>query len=352
MFAFRWFLAKEDHTEEIEEIVADEPRLPLHILAHDAALSVDNGMLEIDSEDECRRVRLDEISLVALHGGSRITVPCLNMLVQNSVPLILHSRNGYYRGQLLDLSASHGAVRRAQYAAAADERMVLALSKGLIEGKLLNTARVAKRRLGARSRIARALIKASRSARKCRTLSSLRGVEGAAAAAWYGAWPEFLSDSDEIFVFSGRNRRPAQDATNALLSYLYAVVAGTASAASASAGFDPNVGFFHAERPGRPALALDLVEPLRPAVVDTAVIAAIRNREFSDASFVTQSDGSVRLSDEGRRRALDILERRLSTTFRYDGTEMTWRAAISHHAVLMAKALREGSTSLPLLLPR
>ena len=295
---------------------------------------------------------MDEISLVALHGGARVSIPCLHLLARNSIPLILLSRNGYYRGQLLDLSANHSDTKRAQYAAIDDRQMPLAFARDLIEGKLQNTARIARRRLGARSKTVRSLVKAALSSQKCETFSSLRGVEGAAAAVWFGTWREFLAESDEMFVFDGRSRRPARDATNALLSYLYAVTTGIAASAAAAAGLDPNVGFYHSERPGRPALALDLVEPLRPAVVDTAVIAAIRNREFSEASFETQPDGAVRLTAEGRGKALNILERRLSTSFCYVGREMTWRTAICHHAVLLAKALRSGSISAPIPLPR
>ena len=352
MFAFGRPRTQKVQPSNVEEIVADEPRLPLHVISDCAKLSIDNGRIEINTQKNNRIVRLDEISLVALHGGARVSIPCLHMLVRNSVPLILLSRNGYYRGQLLDLSAAHAGTRRAQYAAIEDARISLAFARDLIEGKLQNTARIARRRLGAQSKTTQSLVKATLSSRKCQTLSSLRGVEGAAAAAWFGTWPEFLADSDEMFVFDGRSRRPARDATNALLSYLYAVTTGTAAAAATAAGLDPNVGFYHSERPGRPALALDLVEPLRPAVVDTAVIAAIRNREFSETSFETQLDGAVRLTDEGRGRALNILERRLSTTFRYAGTEMTWRTAISHHAILLAKALRSGSISVPVPLPR
>ena len=338
--------------DDSEKSVVDEPRLPLHVISDSAKLSVDNGRLEINTEGRHRTVRLDEISLVALHGGARVSIPCLHLLARNSVPLILLSRNGYYRGQMLDLSANHADTRRAQYATIDDPQMSLAFARDLIEGKLQNTARIARRRLGARSKTVRSLVKASLSSQKCQSLSSLRGIEGAAAAAWFGTWSEFLADSDEMFAFDGRSRRPARDATNALLSYLYAITTGTAAAAAAAAGLDPNVGFYHSERPGRPALALDLVEPLRPAVVDTAVIAAIRNGEFSEASFETQPDGAVRLTAEGRRQALNILERRLSTSFCYAGKEMTWRTAICHHAVLLAKALRSGSISAPIPLPR
>jgi CRISPR-associated endonuclease Cas1 len=130
------------------------------------------------------------------------------------------------------------------------------------------------------------------------------------------------------------------------------VAAGTTAAAAASVGLDPNVGFLHGERPGRPALALDLVEPMRTAVVDAAVIAAINNGEFAGEDFERREDGSMRLSKAGRRHALAVFERRLSTVFRYDGVEMTWRAAIARHAAQLAHGLRKGTLELAPPLPR
>ncbi len=355
MILFNWLKRSDvgtDQNSEPELIIREEAHLPLHVLANDAELSIDNGMFRIDAPEEQHSVRLDEISLVALHGGARVTVPCLHTLARNSIPLVLLSMNGYYIGQMTDLSANHAATKRAQYAVAANNRKSLQIARQLVEGKIRNAARIAKRRLGARSRVVRSLNRAAKSAHRSKSAASLRGTEGAAAAAWYAAWPQFMPHTEDMFVFDGRSRRPAMNATNSILSYLYAVITGTAAASANSAGLDPNVGFYHVERAGRPALALDLVEPLRHAVVDTAVISAIKNGEFSRSSFEIQSDGSFRLSLDGRKRALNVLERRLSTSFVYDGTEMTWRVAINHCAGLLAKSLRSGGLTVPTPLPR
>lgn len=353
MFSFAWQKpADPDPNDETELVIAEEARLPLHILAGDAELSVENGMLCVESADDSRTVRLDEISLVALHGGARVSVPCLHMLTRQNLPLILMSGNGYYIGQMTDLSTNHSSVRRAQYEVAAQPKKSLRIARHIVEAKLAATARLARRRLGGRDPVTKALNRAAKAARRARTPAILRGIEGNGAAVWFSAWPKMLERSDDLFTFDGRSRRPARDATNALLSYLYAVITGTSAAAAAAVGLDVNVGFYHVERPGRPALALDLVEPLRPAVVDAALLTAIQRGEFNAASFEVQPNGSFRLSTEGRRKALDILERRLSTTFVYAGTEMTWRVAITHHAELLASSLRGDARPVPMLLAR
>jgi CRISPR-associated endonuclease Cas1 len=329
-----------------------EARLPIHILTEHAELCIEDGMLAISGERDDRRVRLDEVSLVAIHGAATVTTPCLGVLADAGIPVLLLSASGYYRGQLVDLSQSHAATRRAQYAAAANPAMCLQLARGLIEAKIAGAARLLRRRSGASDPVHRRLREAAKAAARARGLDALRGVEGAAAAAWYGALPTLLLRHDELFVFDSRSRRPPRDAVNALLSYLYAVLTGQAAAAALAHGLDPNVGFLHAERPGRPALGLDLVEPLRTFVADAAAIAAINNGEFGAEDFDTQDDGSVRLTRAGRRAALAILERRLSTEVSYEGTEMTWRGSVSHHALQLARALREGHARVPFPQPK
>jgi len=335
-----------------ERVAQDEARMPLHVLADDARLRIEDGQLMLEAGETEESLRLHEVAFVALHGGAQVSVPCLQALARASVPLILLSRSGYYLGQMVDLSSSHAAVRRAQYRTADDPKRCLELARPLVAGKISGAARLARRRGSAKAPLVRQLDKAARAALRARKPDELRGIEGAATAAWYAAWPDYLARDDSLFLFDGRTRRPPRDAVNALLSYLYAVAAGTTAAAAAAVGLDPNVGFLHGERAGRPALALDLVEPLRTAVVDAAVIAAINNGEFAGEDFERHEDGGMRLTRAGRRQALAIFERRLSTVFRHDGVEMTWRAAIARHSARLAHGLRRGEVAFAPPLPQ
>jgi len=320
----------------------DEARLPVHVLADDAHLSVEDGQLLIEAGETCQKLRLDELSQVVLHGGAGVTVPCLHTLARARVPVVLLSRGGYYLGQTVDLSGATASVRRAQYQLAGMPAQKLSLARDLVGAKLRATARLARRRVGAKSDLVRTLDRAVRAAAKARDASSLRGIEGAAAAVWYGAWNDFLTRDDPVCVFDGRSRRPPRDAVNALLSYLYAVTTGMAASAVNATGLDPAVGIYHAERPGRPALALDIVEPFRVSIVDTAVLAGLNEGVFSASDFTMEGEGGVRLTDQGRRRALGLLERRLSTRFRDGGAETSWREAITRTAERLAANLRDG----------
>ena len=329
----------------------EESRLPLDVVAHDAKLSIAQGRLVVTSGETCQRLCLDDLSQVVLHGGARVTVPTLQALARAGVPVVLLSHRGYYLSQTVDLSGDTAAVRRAQYRVAEDPRRRLSLARDLIGAKLTAAARLARRRAGAQAEVTLALDRAARAAGRARGEAALRGIEGAAAAAWYGAWPDFLRRDDPLCAFDGRSRRPPRDAVNALLSYLYAVTTGMAASAVSAAGLDPAVGLYHAERPGRPALALDLVEPFRVAVVDTAVLAGLNEGVFAAQDFAAEASSGVRLTDCGRRAALELLERRLSTRFRDGAAEVNWRDAITRSAGRLAACLRGGQGALRVPMP-
>ena len=135
--------------QEEQVITSDEPRLPLHVLGHDARLRIEGGLLVVETAEAARELRLDEISMVALHGGAEVTVPCLQTLARAGVPVVLLSASGYYLGQMTDLSGQQAAVRRAQYRVAADPAQCLVIARDLVTSKLKATARLARRRSGA-----------------------------------------------------------------------------------------------------------------------------------------------------------------------------------------------------------
>jgi CRISPR-associated protein Cas1 len=146
-----------------------------------------------------------------------------------------------------------------------------------------------------------------------------------------------------------RTRRPPQDEVNALLSYAYAVLAGECLAACAAAGLDPRQGFLHRPRAGRPALALDLMEPFRPAIADQAILAGLNNGEMKREHFRTKGH-AVLLTEEGRKLTLDLLERRLARAITLEGrTEpVSWRQALGISAQALAGALKAGEPFLPM----
>jgi CRISPR-associated protein Cas1 len=310
-----------------------EDRCPLHVIADDAELRVENSAVMVDGH----RVLLREISHISLHGGARITARCLQALCQNDIPLIIHARGGYPLGWTVTATGSP-ANRRAQYAAADDPNLRLGIAQQIVDAKLRMTLRLARRR-DAPKNVLRGLERARNRVRRTKTIQELLGHEGRAAADWFGCWPPLLRAGGAADGFSGRTRRPPRDAVNAAISYGYAVMVGSCAVAAQATGLDPAVGFLHAERAGRPALALDLAEPLRPAIVDAAILAGLNARELRGEHFVGTAS-SVHLTDDGRRVVLNLLERRLATGFRAKGCDFTWRDAAASHAQHIRRMIR------------
>jgi len=132
-------------------------------------------------------------------------------------------------------------------------------------------------------------------------LDVIRGLEGEAAAAYFGVFDHLITQQKADFFFRGRNRRPPLDRVNALLSFVYTLLVHDVSSACQSVGLDPQVGFLHRDRPGRPSLALDLMEELRPQVADRLVLRLINLRQVDAKGFAVSGSGAVTMSADCRK---------------------------------------------------
>lgn len=320
---------------------------PLHLLDPDISLRLEDGWIVAERPDGGHsRARIEDVSSVTLHGPAAITTPCVQALLEAGRPIIWCSSSGWYLGQTADLSGAGGAVRRAQYAA---EGMPLArrIARRLIAAKLVNMSGLLRRSMGVdvapqRRRLKRLAGKAGRAT----STSSLMGMEGAATAIYYEQWPRLLKGRAAGLTFVGRNRRPPRDPVNACLSYAYAVLTAECAAAALAAGLDPTAGLLHAARPGRPSLALDLVEPFRPLVADSAVLFALNTGEVPADAFLQGAEGCW-LDDRGRRGLLAAMQRRMAQPVpRECGGRGDYRAAIGHLASSLARSLRDRHEAL------
>jgi CRISP-associated protein Cas1 len=138
----------------------------------------------------------------------------------------------------------------------------------------------------------------------------LRGAEGEAGRIYFGVFNDLIRVPDADIVFRGRSRRPPLDPVNALLSFLYTLLVHDCRSAAESVGLDPAVGFLHRDRPGRPSLALDLMEELRPALADRLALALLNRRQIGSGDFVRQDSGAVLLTDDGRKAVLAAWQER------------------------------------------
>lgn len=173
-------------------------------------------------------------------------------------------------------------------------------------------------------------------------LESLLGLEGAAANAYFGVFDQMILRQKEDFSFTERNRRPPLDNVNAMLSFVYSMLANDCASALESVGLDAYVGFLHRDRPGRASLSLDLMEELRPCMADRFVLTVINNRLLSAADFEKSESGAVRMRDEGRRRFLKYWQERKQDliTHPYLEEKLPWGLVPYVQALLLARYLR------------
>ena len=187
-------------------------------------------------------------------------------------------------------------------------------------------------------------------------LDRLRGVEGEAARQHFGSFSHMIREERETFALNGRNRRPPRDPTNALLSFLYALLLTDCVAAVEGVGLDPQMGFLHALRPGRPALGLDLMEELRPVIAERLVLSLINRRQISARHFVNRPGGAVHLSEEGRKKVIVAYQKRKQEELQHPLLEQKIPIGLVPHAQarLLARTLPQGIWSIicPLCIAR
>jgi len=352
---WRKFLGAKPATEdwpppELEQIEEDaEPDNPLspaaapvHVLAGSALVRSIDGILYVERDGEAPFQRpMELVSALHVHGWAGVTSPCVAALLRQGSPVIWRGATGYPIGMSLPMHSAGVDAREAQYASM-DGPRGLAIARALVTAKIVSMRGLLRRRgAGAVTDALSVLQKAARKAERAASVDRLIGHEGAATAQYFACWPHLISERAGDIAFVERTRRPPRDAVNAALSYAYAVLAGETLCAAAAAGLDPRVGVLHQRRAGRPALALDLMEPFRPIIADQAVLTGFNKGSLTPDCFET-SGSAVLLNEGGRRTALRLLEQRISQPISTDGQSdaISYRQAIGLLAKGIAQTLR------------
>jgi CRISPR-associated protein Cas1 len=193
------------------------------------------------------------------------------------------------------------------------------------------------------------LATAARMTEESTDLEELRGIEGEAAARYFGVLDELLLQNKDSFYFHGRNRRPPMDNVNAMLSFVYAILANDCAAALESVGLDASVGFLHRDRSGRSSLALDMMEELRPIFADRFVISCINNRVVKPDHFDIVENGAVTMNDAGRRVFLNAYQTRKKEQIQHPFLEekIPWGLVPYVQALLLSRFLRDDLDRYP-----
>lgn len=318
-----------------------EKGYPLYVQSPRAYVRKDGERLIIESEkQQVAEARFGETSQVVLFGSAVLTTPALHECLRREIPVTYLSYGGWFLGHTVSTGHKNVDTRTHQYRASFDPETCLGLSRRLVAAKIANCRTLLRRnwrgRGGHEAKAPAELLIALKGdlkrAVKASSLDTLLGLEGSAAARYYRHFACMLKtgdDPDMNFDFSCRNRRPPKDPINAMLSFAYAMLTREWTVTLAAVGLDPYRGFYHQPRFGRPSLALDMMEPFRPLIADSAVLTAVNNGEVQPKDFI-HAAGSCNLNESGRRSFIAAFERRMSQ----EVTHPIFRYSISYRQLL------------------
>ncbi|MGB0722799.1 MAG: CRISPR-associated endonuclease Cas4g/Cas1g [Gammaproteobacteria bacterium] len=328
--------------------VRRDEAMPVYVQAYHAKVAKKGENLEISVEDKVvSRPRLIDTSQLVLMGNIYVTTPTQHELMKREIPISWFSYGGWFIGHSIGVGHKNVELRTAQYKASFEDQAALQLARHWVAAKIMNSRTILRRNWRGDDKpekILRAMKQDAANARKAESLDSLLGIEGSAASRYFGDFAQLIKPSEDpetfSFDFSGRNRRPPKDPVNALLSYAYAILTSTFTQTLSAVGFDPYRGYYHQPRYGRPALALDMMEPFRPILADSAVLTAINNGEVRPSDF-DRAGGAFALSREGRKRFIGVFERRLSqeVTHPIFGYRCSYRRLIEIQCRLLGRYL-------------
>ena len=324
----------------------------LYITSEDLFLSYGNDNVIVNRGDEVTaRFPLLNLEGIITFSYAGATPALMGECARRGIQLTFMTPNGRFLARVNGMSQGNVLLRREQYRIADSDDRSCAIARNMITGKAYNSRWVLERALRDHAlRIDQASVKAaSEQIRQlipliqCVTeMDSLRGLEGEAAAAYFGVLNELILSQKADFIFDGRNRRPPQDNVNAMLSFAYTLLANDCAAALEAVGLDAFVGFLHQDRPGRKSLALDLEEELRAPFADRLVLTLINNRIMQDKHFDRQESGAVLLNENGRKLFLKHWQekKRDEITHPFLKEKMPWGLAPYVQSLLLARCVR------------
>lgn len=283
----------------------------LYVTTPHAYLHLDNDTVRIDVERETKlRVPLHHLGGIVVFGNVLVSPALMHRLADQGQSLVLLDSNGRFKARLEGPVSGNILLRRAQHEKAGHDAFALRVARACVAGKLRNCRQVLLR--GARetksepeaaaiSRGADDLAASLRALPGAEDLDTVRGIEGEAARQYFGCFNKLVrADARADFALDGRTRRPPRDRLNALLSFLYSMLMNDCRSAVESVGMDPQLGFLHALRPGRAALALDLMEEFRHQADRLALTLVNRGQVRAD-DFMLHEGGGVTLAEQGRK---------------------------------------------------
>lgn len=349
--------------EEPRQLITPRDDLrPLYLNTQGARVGKSGEVLQIrDRDDKKQEVRVREICQLNVMGNVQLSTQAVQGLCEAGIPICYFSQGGWFYGITTGLNSKNIFLRRTQFRLAEEDWFSLSLARQLVAGKIRNQRTMLQRNhLEPEADDLAALKRMAESAERAQRIDELLGIEGNGARLYFQNFAGMIKVDDEEnqkaqfrFDFAGRNRRPPRDAVNALLSLGYSLLVKDLTIASYAVGFDPYLGYYHQPRFGRPALALDLMEPFRPLIADSAVLAAINTRMVTPKDFV-QAGPAVALTPAGRKAFFRSYELRMDSLVTHPLFEyrVSYRRLLEIQARLLARVLEGEIGEYPVFVTR
>ena len=342
-------LSQEDDGELVDVrrlLPARDDALPLYVKEQGAIISKKGDTIEVRRGGSLAVTgRFMEVSQVCIWGSASITSQCLREFCDRGIPVCYFSYGGWFFGITHGMTHKNVELRIRQFEVAADRAASAAIARRIVEGKIRNCRTLLRRNhAGSIDAALDELARLAKLSSETKDAETLLGMEGAAASVYFSNFAGMIKTTEgeegPKFDFAERNRRPPKDPVNALLSYLYAILAKDATVTLLSVGFDPYLGFYHRPKYGRPALALDLMEEFRPLVVDSTVLSLINAKEITLDDFVIRGLGTT-LTPDGKKKVITAYERRMDALVTHPifGYSISYRRVLEVQARILARHL-------------
>jgi len=348
---------------EVRRLVTPRDDLrPVYLNTQGLRVGKSGEVLQVREKDALRQeIRIGETCQVNLMGNIQISTQAVQTLCGAEVPICYFSQGGWFYGITTGLNTKNVFLRRSQFRLAENEWFCLRLARKLVAGKIRNQrTMILRNHLEPPEQTLRTMKELAAKAERASSLEALLGLEGAAGRLYFGDFAGMLKSADDenspspfSFDFNSRNRRPPRDPVNALLSLGYSLLAKEFTLACYAVGFDPLMGFYHQPRFGRPALALDLMEPFRPLIADSAALNAVNTRMLTPRDFLSAGDAVV-LSPEGRKSFFRAYELRMDSLVTHPlfDYRVSYRRLLEIQARLLARVLEGEIGEYPVFVTR
>jgi CRISPR-associated protein Cas1 len=331
----------------------------LYVTTQGAYLAKDGEAVAVRVEQETKlRVPIHTLGAIVCFGQISCSPFLMGMCGERGVALAFLTENGHFLARVHGPVQGNVLLRRAQYRMADDEAGSAVVARAVVLAKVANCRTVLQRALrdkpdstGDRTeengpeqmeRAVRRLGRLLEDVAKAAKVDEIRGHEGDAARVYFAVFDYLISAAKDEFFFRGRNRRPPLDNVNALLSFVYSLLTHDITAALEGVGLDPAVGYLHRDRPGRPSLALDLVEELRPVIADRLVLSLINRRQVRAGAFRKTESGGVVMDDAARKEVLVAYQTRKQEEIQHPflGEKVAFGLVPHLQAMLLARFIR------------